>query len=111
MNQEQDHGFPYAHLPDEAPRDYGTWDELIPDDGLKMRDPCPKGHTWWPVVGLKWQGMHNDFGYPDEQSYMRAVTKGDEPLWAPCKYQIFDCNGNHVGEIIDAWPLRITYFF
>ena len=111
VDQEQDYAFPYDQLPDEAPRKYDTWDQLLPEDNLKLRNQIPKGHTWWPVVAMKWEDMHLDFGFKDAESYMRAVTKGDEPLWAPCVYQIFDANGNHFGAILDAWPVRVTYFF
>jgi hypothetical protein len=106
---EQDYGFRYEDLPEEGPRDYGTFERLIPDDGIKTRHEPPKNHGWWPVVSLQWKGMHKDFDFPDEQSYQRAVTKGQEPLWAPCVYQIVDGDGNVV-TVIDAWPIRVTYY-
>jgi hypothetical protein len=105
ITEMQDRAVLFEDLPDTAEEaDYGTWDQLIPEKhGLKLEHKIPEGHGWWPVVGLRWNGMHKDFGYQSHQSYFDAVKLGIEPTWGPCKYQIADGS-----DVISAWPIRIT---
>ena len=102
----QDRAVAYDDLPPVAARaDYGHFDRLIDDDAVKLADPVPRGHGWWPVVQVNWKTQADDFDMSREE-YFRKVKSGHMPLFAPCKYQIAD--GPSTGSTIEAWPIRLT---
>ena len=102
----QDRAMAYDDLPEHGPaRDYGTFERLIEDDSVKLRDPYPKTNGWWPAVMINWKGQAEFHGMERSQ-YYQAVASGKLPAYLPCGYQVID--GVSGTTIMEAWPIRLT---
>ncbi len=82
----------------------GKFEQLIdPNLEAKLEHKQPAEHGWWPAVHVQWKKQAEAHFGQSRAGYFNKMCKGEEPMYAPCGYQIWDGS-----NVVDAWPIRIT---
>jgi len=89
---------------EDAPADYGHFEQLIPEDAYKQGFfKAPEGRSWWPVCIASWKSEASDCGWRgSSEEYRIRQQEGFCVVWVLCLYQLWDGTW-----VLCLWPVYL----